>query len=411
MLVLATLWAGCSSQDFGRPAGGLSDIVDSGKAYISQDGDEAAALRRAEQLSAALSAWEEQQNLSALDYTIGPDDVLEISVFALETPGEFATVARTVTKDGFATLPLVGEIPLAGVRLPKVEALISAAYDGRFLKNPRVNVSVKEYRSSPVVITGAVATPGVYYLRRNSASVLEMLSLAGGLSSISGNKLLIVRKPQRASLDDVPSVSNESSTDVTNAASENIPADVAQEPGQNVEPLPDTPLETTTNVPPDTLDAVASADSETAQPESEMIQVDLRELLENGDIRLNVTVLGGDIITIPPRLTQYVYVLGYVQSPGAFELRTGQRMTELQAVAMAGGLSASARAENSFLIREVKGQRKVIPVNLTKIARGVRPSISMNPGDTLVVGSGFLARLGEFIKPSVSAGASLTPGP
>jgi len=142
----------------------------------------------------------------------------------------------------------------------------------------------------------------------------------------------------------------------------------------------------------------------------DIITVDLRDLLDSGDVRLNVPIYGSDIVSIPPRRQDFVYVLGYVQRPGSFELRGKKEVEALQAVAMAGGLSMAARAQNTVLIREEGYGREVISVDLTKIARGSRPPVYMQAGDTLIVGSGFFAKLAEFIRPSVSAGASLTPG-
>jgi protein involved in polysaccharide export with SLBB domain len=142
-----------------------------------------------------------------------------------------------------------------------------------------------------------------------------------------------------------------------------------------------------------------------------MIEVDIDRLVGEGDIRLNATVLGGDIITVGARKKSFVYVLGYVQTPGSFEIEESARIDALQAVARAGGLAAAARAQNSFLVTERGGARRIIDVDLTKIARGVRPPVHMVPGDTLIVGSGFFAKLGEFIKPSVGVGASLAPVP
>jgi len=49
-------------------------------------------------------------------------------------------------------------------------------------------------------------------------------------------------------------------------------------------------------------------------------------------------------------------------------------------------------------------------VDLTKIARGVRPPLYMEPGDTLVVGSSTIAKLSEFIRPSVGAGIHYSAG-
>ncbi len=52
----------------------------------------------------------------------------------------------------------------------------------------------------------------------------------------------------------------------------------------------------------------------------------------------------------------------------------------------------------------------MVPIDLTKIARGSRPPVYMAPGNTLVVGSSMTGKLAEFIRPSASVGANLTPG-
>jgi protein involved in polysaccharide export with SLBB domain len=64
---------------------------------------------------------------------------------------------------------------------------------------------------------------------------------------------------------------------------------------------------------------------------------------------------------------------------------------------MAGGLTAAARAQNCFLVRRTEKGQKRTPVNLSKIARGSRPELYLQPGDTFVVGSSVIAKLGEFV--------------
>jgi protein involved in polysaccharide export with SLBB domain len=86
------------------------------------------------------------------------------------------------------------------------------------------------------------------------------------------------------------------------------------------------------------------------------------------------------------------------------------RVDALRAVALAGGLVPSARAENSVLVRETAQGQQVVAVDLTKMARGVRPPLYMQPGDTLVVGSSTIAKMTEFIRPSVGVGAQYPVG-
>jgi polysaccharide export outer membrane protein len=370
------LLAGCSSQDFARPIVSVTDLVPR-RSDADADAEAEEARRRAEQFAAVLAMWERQRAGSNADFKVGPDDVLSVGILALEAPGQTALLSRLITKEGFVSLPLVGDVRVAGSNVREVEKRIAAAYEGRYLKNPQVSVSVAEYRSSPVVITGAVSQPGVYYLRHNVSSALEVISQANGLSPQAGSKLLIVRK-RREDAGPAPAPAEP-------VIDTNMVASVAGTNGVDMSSLDMSSIE--------------------------MIEVDLRALIEEGDMAMNVSVLGGDVVSVPPAVREYVYVLGYVQRPGAFELREGQELRALQAVALAGGLSASARAQNSFLVMNRPEGREVVPVNLAKIAHGGDSAVYLQPGDTLVVGSSGIAKLAEFIKPSVGASARFSPTP
>ena len=245
--------------------------------------------------------------------------------------------------------PLVGSVKAEGINTSELENSIKKSYSGKYIKNPDVTVTVEEYRSAPVVVTGAVTRPGVYYLRGNRSTVLEILSKADSLKPEAGDTVLIIRGGEQA-------------------------------------------------------DETGIARAEELKKDSfrgELITVDLEQLVDRGDLRMNLWVKGGDIVSVPPRERAYVYVLGYVQRPGGFELPGKKPLDALQAVAMAGGLTGAARAENSFLVRKTQAGRRIVPVDLTKLARGTRPPLYMEKEDTLVVGSGLWARLAEFLKPSI----------
>ena len=337
--VILSIMSGCSQQDFGRPIPSpLLDAMDSGKPYVKVDYD-AQAVARVKKMAKALETWQSSGDVEEKRYDIGCDDVLEISVLALEQPGQVTVLKRTVSNKGKLNLPLLGVVQADGMTTVELAERIKLAYSGRFIKNPDVVITVLEYRSAAVVVTGAVLKPGVYYLQHNRGTVLGVLSDANSLKPEAGDSILIIR-----------------------GGSKNDP---------------------------------------TASGKSDLITVDLKQLADAGDYRLNLWVQAGDIISVPSRESSYVYVLGYVQRPGGFEIPGGKRMDALQAVAMAGGLTGSARAENTFLVRETPAGQRIIPVDLTKIARGTRPSLLMEKGDTLVVGSGLWARLAEFLRPSI----------
>ncbi len=358
MVILALTAAGCSYMDFGL----ASDKPEWGQAGAAKEGGPA--RLRARRLAEALSAWEEEGGLQTEDYQIGPADVLEVSVFALEAPGETSVLRRTVSQGGNVTLPWIGPFRVIGLTASECEDRIRTAYDGRYLKEPQVTVSVEQYRSAPVVVTGTVNKPGVFYLESGSSTVLEMLALAGGLAKNAGDELLIIRGSADAS--------------ARLQAPEGAPV---------------------------------AADSPGGAKES--VAVDLKELVDRGNLLLNLPVRAGDIITVPPRAPQFVYLLGYVRRPGAYELTEGSRVDALRAVALGGGLAAMARAEKSFLIRETPEGQETVPVDLAKVARSELPMLYLEPGDTLVVGTTISGRVREFVAPnmgaSISATASVAP--
>jgi len=384
-LFLAVL--GCSHQEFSRPyenqpVAAIGDMLDSRQPYIEPT--KSASEVRMERLAEVLAQWQAKSG-GGSRYSIGPGDVLEVNIFALEAPDKTSALTRTVSQDGYVSLPWAGNIYASGLNTQQLETRIEAAYAGKYIKDPQVTVIITEYRSAAVVVTGAVGKPGVYYLTANKSTVLAVLAEAGGLTPEAGDQVLITRT---------------GASRPAEAGPEKTPAGAESAPG--------------------TSDASATAEESSAGKEvdfesastkgnQKIIALDLKELIDKGNFSLNLEVESGDILTVSPRSAQFVYVLGYVQKPGAFELKNGMRVDTLKAVAMAGGLSYAARAENSFLVRETPEGQKIIHADLTKIARGVRPPIYMEPGDTLVIGSSLLGRLSEFIKPSIGAGFSYAP--
>lgn len=387
--VLAVVVLGCSHQEFSRPAlrrpaTMLSDLFDSGKPYVEPG--PSPTQRRMERLAQALAAWQAEAPREAPDYLIGPGDRLEVRIFALEAPNQTHLLKRTVSQDGYVTLPWVESVPAAGLSCRQLEGSIGAAYAGRYLKDPQVAVTVSEYRSCAVVVTGAVRRAGVYYLSTNRSTVLAVLAEAGGLRDDAGDELLVVRSGAPGAPGSQAGPTTPMGGQGAEAVVELVVGEGVSAPSAGVSAL--------------TLSGV----------EARTVTIDLEQLLDEGNLLLNLEVCSGDVITVPPRVERYVYVLGYVQRPGAFKMQDGVRVNALRAVALAGGLTETARAENSFLVRETAAGQRVVPVDLTKIARGVRPPLYLESGDTLVVGSSFMAKLTEFVRPTVRAGMQFNPG-
>ena len=122
------------------------------------------------------------------DYTIGPRDVLGITVWGQPDLSR----DYTVDPDGFTPFPLIGRIKAAGRTPQELAARLVEALGKDYLVNPEVIVSVREYLSQKVLVLGAAERPGGYYLS-GPTTVLDLLSKAGGFASAAGKQVLLVR--------------------------------------------------------------------------------------------------------------------------------------------------------------------------------------------------------------------------
>jgi len=123
------------------------------------------------------------------DYRIGRQDLLEIEVFGVD---ELTQTVR-VADDGSITMPLLGRLAVAGLTKSELEALIARLLEARFVRDPQVTVFVKEYESKKVAVTGAVKRPGSFEML-GAKTLLEMISLAGGLDNDLGREIYIFRR-------------------------------------------------------------------------------------------------------------------------------------------------------------------------------------------------------------------------
>jgi polysaccharide export outer membrane protein len=123
------------------------------------------------------------------DYEIGRQDLLDISVFDLKELNQTVRVAD----DGAISLPLLGRLQVAGLRKGELETQIARLLEERFVRNPQVTVFVREYVSKRVAVSGAVKKPDTYEML-GGKTLLEMISLAGGLDRDLGDEIIIFRQ-------------------------------------------------------------------------------------------------------------------------------------------------------------------------------------------------------------------------
>src|ERR1700690_1424122 len=124
---------------------------------------------------------------AAASYRSGPDDLLDISVF--DVPDLSRTVR--VSAGGEISLPLLGSITVPGQTPQKLEASLAGELRSRSMRDPQVRVFVKAIESHGVSVFGAVIKMGVYQIR-SAKSLIEVLSMAGGLADDAGDTVTIV---------------------------------------------------------------------------------------------------------------------------------------------------------------------------------------------------------------------------
>ena len=289
------------------------------------------------------------------DYRVGPEDLLEIQVFGQENLNRQVRV----NGQGIISLPLIGEIKVAGLAPQEVEMRLVEAYGSEYLRNPQVTVTVKEYRHNRVAVTGAVDKPGQYEMI-GPRTLLEMLALAGGLQDKPGAKagdVVHIIRGQRAA----------------------EPARVMQ-----------------------------TANALPFSPRPETVVIDLRRLLQEGRTELNIPIRHGDVIHVP--FAGNAYVLGGVRRPGSVTVRDNLTLT--QAVALAGGLDPVLATQRVEVMRlDEQGAPITLSAHLGKVMNREEADIPLQENDVVVVGESSLRKalyvFKELLPGSVSGGYRL----
>jgi polysaccharide biosynthesis/export protein len=122
-------------------------------------------------------------------YKVGPQDILEISVFKVPELSKKVEVAA----EGTINLPLVGEVHASGLTTRQIEHNVTKLLGQKYLQNPQVTILVAEYNSQRVTIEGAVKKPGVYPIK-GQLTLLQSIAVAQGLERNADTSVLVFRK-------------------------------------------------------------------------------------------------------------------------------------------------------------------------------------------------------------------------
>ncbi len=123
------------------------------------------------------------------DYVLGPQDVFTITVWG---PGGVSE-RFTVEADGTFTFPMLGRVKAGGLTARQLQDDLTNRLRDGYFNDPRVTVSVEEYRSQRIFVVGEVKSPGTYTLT-GPMTFVEALTLAGSPTSNAGSVALVRRR-------------------------------------------------------------------------------------------------------------------------------------------------------------------------------------------------------------------------
>ena len=310
------------------------------------------------------------------DYVIGSGDLISVQVFDVPEISRELRVGQT----GTVGIPLVPvRLHVAGLTEIQAERKIAEVLEANGLvAHADVSVTVKEKKSRPITIVGAVGHPMVYEADRQ-VRLIDVLAEAGGISGDAGDHVIITRperdpsadasQPPTIGPDDAASLPNQdASSEATTSSSSNAstaPA-VSGEPGKPASESADAP-----QIAPPLL--------------ANTITVNLNQILETGDMSNNIVILPGDVVTVPH--AGIVYVLGAVSKPGGYTVSNDRaQLSTLKVLSLAGGLNRTAKSDHAVIVRkDSNGQQHEVEVDLKKVMKFQSEDVQLRPSDILFV--------------------------
>jgi polysaccharide export outer membrane protein len=267
-------------------------------------------------------------------YILGPDDQLSIRGINLDEIGDKPIAIGT---DGYMSLPLLGRVKAAGLTVEQLEAELGKQL-AKYIHDPQISVTVAEFRSQPVSVIGLVKNPGIVQLQGRK-TLVEVLSLAGGLLPEAGTSAKITRRGSRGTI-----------------------------------PLPNCVWDPTQKY--------------------YLAEVNVKNLIKGLDPQNNILVQPEDIISVPK--AEIVYVMGDVKKAGGFVLNESETLSVLQVLSLAEGPDKTASLKSAKIIRGEPGtpSRAEIPVNVKDIMDGKAPNLALKPDDILYVPSSAIKGMG-----------------
>jgi polysaccharide export outer membrane protein len=287
---------------------------------------------------------------TADDYILGPNDQLQMWALGAE---ELSAKPFRIDPQGNVDLPLIGQLQAGGRTVASVKTELTERLK-TYLREPQVTLSVAQYQSQPVSIVGAVNTPGTQFLQGRK-TLLEVLSMSGGLRPDAGSTLKITRRKGWGKLE-------------------------------------------------------LEKSRITEDGEFSVAEINVKSLMAGERPGDNIAVMPHDVVSVPR--AEMVYVIGEVKKAGGFVLGENESISVIQALSMAEGMTGVASPSNARILRAVPGstERQDINVNVKMLlARDTKaPNVALQPNDILFIPSSMTKRItNRAIETGLAVGTGL----
>ncbi|MBW2609979.1 MAG: polysaccharide export protein [Deltaproteobacteria bacterium] len=286
----------------------------------------------------SMSMTQENKVFNVIDgipeYRIGPLDVLEINSHM----GDKATLTTiTVDHRGKISYSFIDDLDVSGLTPSQLDNRLTKKLSS-YIKNPRIDVLVKEFHSKSVTVLGELASLRASYLGRagsgriylkGKTTLMDLVAMAGGYTVDADIKNVKLVRQGRTYL------------------------------------------------------------------------INLYDILEKGDERKNVIIDKGDVIDIPalPAFGERIYVMGAVKSQGIYSLKDARDL--LGAISLAGSFTTLAKEENTLIVRGYEQADKplVMMSNLNALLRkaDLSQNILLKDGDLVYVPRMLIGDINDWI--------------
>ncbi|MEP7354361.1 MAG: polysaccharide biosynthesis/export family protein [Acidobacteriota bacterium] len=256
-------------------------------------------------------------------YLLGPGDKVAVTLRDLK---EIEFPQKVIAPDGSLEYQYTGHLMASGQSTEQLARQIEERLK-KVVRDPKVVVEVIEYGSQPVSVLGSVHKPGTHQLR-GGKTLIEVISMAEGLTPEAGNTVLVTRQKSSGS---IPLLGNSEDANMTVA------------------------------------------------------KISLKRLLDGTNPASNILIRPNDVVSVPR--AELIYVVGNVKKPGGFTLAEKESVSTLQALALAEGMDVTAAPQSARILRSTGDgpERKEIAVDLRKILSNQAPDQLLQPNDILFI--------------------------